>query len=180
MSNGNEVVIRVVLDTTQPQREVEEIGKNLKDKGKETERTLADRLKGLGMMAGGVALGATLANTKTSFGTVLGETIGPYASQFENWVFGGQQINARAAAAAREQTIQTMAYDVGVRGYQPGHRSYFEHIKAQRDIVERGRQIIESKPEMYGQFDFEKAWDRLSTAIADGAKSAVDYLLSKL
>ncbi len=47
-------------------------------------------------------------------------------------------------------------------------------------MEERGRQLIESNPDMYGGFDFGKAWDRLSAAIADGVKSGVDYLLSKI
>lgn len=180
MSQGNEVVIRLVLDTSQAEQAIDELDKGVKEQKAETERTLAERMKGLSYAGIGFLAGNLTAQAKGGFSTLLGETIGPYASQFENWVFGGQQIDARAAHSAREQTISAMAMDVGRRGIQPGHKAYFEQIKSVRMMEERGRQLIESNPDMYGSFDFGKAWDRLSTAIADGVKAGVDYLWSKL
>lgn len=180
MSQGNEVVIRLVLDTSQAEQAIEDIDKGVREQKREVERSFGDKMKGLTYAGVGFLAGNLTAQAKGGFSTVLGETIGPYASQFENWVFGGQQIDARAAQSAREQTIQAMGMDVGRRGLQQGHKTYFEQIKSVRMMEERGRQLIESNPDMYGGFDFGKAWDRLSTAIADGVKAGVDYLWSKL
>lgn len=178
--NPTTFIIRLVLDTTQPKEELDEFDKEVKDTKRETERSFGDRMKSLGGVAAGFVAGHLTAQTKSSWGTVLSETIGPYASQFENWVFGGQQLEARAAQSAREQTIQAMSYDVAAKGLTKGHQSYFEQMKSMRLMEERGRQIIESNPDMYGGLDMGKAWDRLSSAIADGVKAGVDYLVSKI
>ena len=161
------------------------MNKDVKTATDSTSSSIGDLLRstanGIGFGTGMVMAKSVLTGpTSSGFGSIISETLMPYGKQLENFLFQGAQVEARAAQSAREQTISAMGWDIGKRGMQPSHMSYFTQLKAHNQVLERGRSVVEQSTAMYGGVDMEKAFTKLGEMITSAFERGVDYLWEKI
>lgn len=145
-----EARVRVRLDTDDAKREIDELKRRMADVS-HTMRTpsgggsgpggggiggLMGRIPGMGLVS------EALGPTQSAFHDIATETIGPWANQLKNWAADGMDANARAARAAREQTIQAF----GPHGPNEQSKAMFTQMHKQFMKNELARNAYEADP----------------------------------
>jgi hypothetical protein len=136
------------------------------------------------MIGAGAAFGTGLAAvrgaTQSGTGDVVGEALGGYGSQVAEFFLGDLDENAKAAKAAREETIQAFGSIAGATNrVPPGAKNFFDQIKSLRVQEERGRELFERDERFRGP-GVGQLVDRIMAGIGELLSQAVDKLASKL
>lgn len=180
MLGSNEAKVRVRLDTSQAKSELADLTR----RGAAVAGRLGSGLRSVaGAAIGGAGIGvgavgaALSAPTLGGVGDVLGDALGPWANKLRNTLLGGKTASARAAAAAREQTINTFGTMVGIQGRGPAldsAHSFYQQIYRLRLQAEEGRQIIEEDIRFRGE-----AGRKLAEKFSDTLNRFMDVIANK-
>ncbi len=177
--------IRLRLDARQARDELQ----GLSSVGSEAASRITGRLtQGAGRLAsafgagaiGGMAINAVAGSTRSGIGDVIGEAFGGWGAQLERWALGDLAPQARADAAAREETIASFGAIAGRDNkIPPGAKNYFDSIRSLRLEQENGKRLFEESKD-FRSTSPDDIIDRIITAVGEALRAAVDYLISKL
>lgn len=110
MGSRDEAKVRVKLDTGEAKRQMSDLVKFSGNAASRLGSILGSGVRAAGLGAGiGIGIGAIRGPLEAGASSIIGEALGGYGAQLENWAFGDLAPEARAARAAREQTIGAYA-----------------------------------------------------------------------
>lgn len=182
----DEVKVRVRLDTTQAQAELDRLNRAGGDAGERIGREVRGALKkGLNAVGVGAAFGAGFAAikgaTQSGVGDVFGETFGAISSGLNDFFLGTVDDESRAASRAREETSQAFALVAGVRGeIPPQARAFFETVKTVRLQEEKGRSLFAMDDAFRGpglMSIIDRIGDKFAEIMADAVSALGDMLI---
>ena len=187
-----EAKVRVRLDTANARKDLEELAKMAegvrvpRGGGGPGSPSTGEGGGGPGLfqslgIGAGIATGAALVGSvsRSSFGDVAGEFLGPIAANLSNAIFGEQDDRARAQRAAREQTIQTFGSHAQYN--REAALNYYNQIAELNLNKEKGASAIREDPRFYqGDRNAKSLTDLLaeaiSKAISDGFRNIQSFL----
>jgi uncharacterized spore protein YtfJ len=118
--------------------------------------------------------------TESGFSDVIGESMHTYGAQLEKMLLGDLGMDARASAAARQQTIEAFGAVAGRNGsISPGAKVFYDSTKTLMMQMEQGKQLFETNKDFAGA-PIEDLIGRIATVFKDLTMSAVDYLYEKM
>lgn len=181
----DETKVRVRLDTTQATAAMRSLTQQgAKTAGRVSSQVRASVTRGLGVVGLGTAIGAGVAATRgatsSGVGDVMSEAVGGFGSRLAEALLGDLPQEARAARAAREETIQAFGAVAGATGEIPaGARQWFESVKSLRMEEETGRAMFDRFDDFRGK-GLDEMIKRIMDGLADLLQKAVDSLAERL
>lgn len=187
-----EAKVRVRLDTANARKDLEELAKMAegvrvpRGGGGPGSPSTGEGGGGPGLwqslgIGAGIASGAALVGSvsRSSFGDVAGEFLGPIAANLSNAIFGDKDEEARASRAAREQTIQTFGSHAQYN--REAALNYHNQIYALNLEKEKGATAIRNDSRFYeGKSESKSLADLLAEAvqkaIIDGFNNIKSFL----
>jgi hypothetical protein len=182
---ADETTVKVRLDTEEAESRLSKLVRGAAATGSRVASTVSSAVgRGLGLvgMAGGVATGlaAIRGATESGYADVIGESLHTYGAQLEKTLLGDLGMDARASAAARQQTIEAFGMVAGRNGsISPGAKVFYDSTKTLMMQMEQGKQLFETNKNFAGA-PIEDVITRIATVFKDLTMSAVDYLYEKM
>lgn len=181
----DEAKVRVRLDTGQAKSDLRGLVREAQNSSGRVAAGVRNALgrgfRAIGLGAGiGTGLAAVRGATQSGFGDVIGEAFGGFGANLAEFFLGDLDDKARAARAAREETIQAFGTITGITGsVPPGARAFFDSVRTLRLQEEEGRGIIERDERFRGPGIGEFV-DRIMAKVGEIIAQAVDALAEKL
>lgn len=195
MGAGDDVKIKVVLDTKDAQAALNALGIGASPGGGTPPGSTAPAGgttpgggfglgKILGYGAGLVGAGAILSPlagpTLGGIGDILGEKLGGLGARIETGLFGNLPAEARASAMARKNIEDVFAYHVAQTGtIPPMARASYEAQFARNTLREKGIQAIE-KDKAFRQGDIVDQVDKFTHSVLDAIAQGFNHLGDKI
>lgn len=174
-----EAKIKVRLDTSQAEAALRGVSASGEAAARRVSREVEDESGGAGLggallRGGALGLGAlgVGAAARGSIGDVLAEGTSSIRASIDLGIGGPE---ARAAAAAREQTKQAFAASVGFTGDAESARGYFNQIRQLRERYEVGAAQIDRALGGDPVDLLQTVTDRITSAIRDGFSEIVSF-----
>lgn len=176
--------VKLNLDTKDAAGQLKKLSALAVKSGKQVGKQVTSTF--LGSSVGGF-VGARLAQGRAAVAApvsggltdVIGEVLGQYLQRGKDAVFGDLDETALSTRYAREQVIDAFAYQAGRQeAVSPQMRQYFEQIRSQRQIIEKGRELIQADPAF--RIDVDKVVERFKTIIDEAISAGASWIISQI
>lgn len=186
---SQETKVKVRIDTAQAKSQLTGLAREgMTVAGKVSSNLRSAIGRGVSATGLGVGIGAGIAAvrgpTESGVSSVIGEALGPLGFAVEKFFLGDLGVDARAAAATREEAIATFGLAAGSMGGKngsipPGVKEWMATVEGINRKREVGREVFMADKDFHGP-GLEEVIKRVKEGIKELLHGAVDYLLGKI